>query len=103
MNKMNKTVVVDGVTYTAQPTGNSKIVILQRGWVMVGKFSRTEDMCSLDYTQVIRNWGTTKGIGELVNGPTAKTVLEPVGHVEFHILTTVAIITVGEGQWAHVL
>lgn len=94
-------VVIDGKVYVPKESSSAvRIVILQRGWVMVGRWSRDGDMCSLDDASVIRVWGTTKGIGELVNGPTATTKLDPVGHVEFHILTTVANINAEEAKWA---
>jgi len=94
-------VVINGKVYTPKETSSVvRIVILQRGWVMVGRWSRDGDMCSLDDASVIRVWGTSKGIGELVGGPTSSTKLDPAGHVEFHILTTVAIIDAEEDKWA---
>lgn len=96
-----QSVVVDGRTYVLQPSPSAiKIVILQRGWVMIGRWSRDGDDCSLDNAHVIRQWGTKKGIGELVGGPTSSTVLDPAGHVEFHILTVVATIDAEESAWA---
>jgi hypothetical protein len=93
-------VVIDGVTYTRKAVPSStKIVILQRGWVMVGNFSRDGDMCSLDDASVIRLWGTTKGLPELRTGPLPTTKVDPAGHVEFHILTVVATIDCEDGSW----
>ena len=94
-------VVIDGVTYhpSAEPS-EVRIVILQRGWVMVGRWSRDGDMCSLEQAAVIRAWGTTKGLGELAAGPTSSTKLDPAGHVEFHILTVVATLDADEDAWA---
>lgn len=79
-----------------------RIVILQRGWVMVGEYSKhpseLEHRC-LDKASVIRVWGTTKGLGELIDGPTRNTKLDPCGHVEFHSLTEIANIKVKEYKW----
>ena len=99
---MNPTsVVIDGVTYYPKTADSPvKIVILQRGWVMIGRWSREGDNCSLDSAMVIRQWGTKKGLGELVGGPTSATVLDWAGHVEFHILTVVATIDAKEDAWA---
>jgi hypothetical protein len=49
---------------------------------------------------VIRRWGTTKGLGELVNGPLSGTVLDRAGEVEFHELTVVASIKAEAGPWS---
>lgn len=96
-----KSITIDGVTYTPESKSSDiKIVILQRGWVMIGRWSRDGDNCSLDDAHVIRQWGTKKGLGELVGGPTASTVLDPAGHVAFHVLTVVATIDAEEAAWA---
>ena len=84
-------------------TSKIKIVILQRGWIYVGRFSKLEEgMCQLEGAQCIRRWGTTKGLGELVNGPLASTKLDPVGIVQFHNLTMVASIDVKDEKWAKI-
>lgn len=76
------------------------IVILQRGWVMVGDLVLTDTECTLSNASVIRNWGTTKGIGEIaLNGPTPNTILDPVGAVTFHRLTSIAEIQCNEERW----
>ncbi len=80
--------------------GNIKIAILQRGWVFVGRFSKNGVDCKLENAYCIRQWGTTKGIGELVDGPTSKTVLDPTPTVEFHELTVIALIAVDEAGWS---
>lgn len=99
---------VNGVKYVPknsqqiqQPSGPMKIVILQRGWVMVGKLERNGSDCKLHNASVIRSWGTTKGLGELaINGPTKNTVLDPCGGVvEFDYLTVVASLSVDERKW----
>jgi hypothetical protein len=76
-----------------------RIVILQRGWVMVGKFSQSGDQCRLDDAQVIRKWGTSRGLGELRSGPLPSTVLDPAGQVDFNALTVVATIRVEADPW----
>ena len=104
---------VNGVTYVPKGSeshveydGEIKIVILQRGWVMVGRFERDENDCSLHDASVIRVWGTTKGLGEIAsNGPIKdKTVLDKCGGlVEFDYLTVVALISVDEKKWRNSL
>lgn len=105
-----ETIKIDEVEYirkdsAKQPCGPVKIVILQRGWVMVGRFERNGSDCKLHNASVIRIWGTKKGLGELAGkGPTDKTVLDKCyGVVEFDYLTVVASISVEELKWASVI
>ena len=103
-----KTLKIDDVEYIRkdsirgkEPSGDIKIVILQRGWNIVGIFNRKGDSCTLSRASVIRQWGTTKGLGEIAaGGPTSKTVLDKCnGLVEFDALTVVAMISVEADKW----
>ena len=101
-----KKVIIDDVEYrTDEPKGNIKIVILQRGWVMVGRFERNGSDCKLHNASVIRSWGTTKGLGEIAkDGPTSNTKLDPCnGLVEFDYLTVVASISCVGEKWKSVI
>lgn len=107
MNAQIESITVNGKTYYSQKPesqefkGDYKIVILQRGWVMVGKLERNGSECKLHQASVIRSWGTTKGLGEIATGgPTANTKLDKCGGVvEFDYLTVVASISVNEEKW----
>lgn len=77
-----------------------KIAILQRGWVFVGRFSKTGSDCVLNNALCIRQWGTTKGLGELVNGPTSSTKFDESGTVRFHELGIIALIDCDESKWS---
>ncbi len=79
-----------------------KIVVLQRGWVMVGRFEKIGSECKLHMASVIRNWGTTKGLGEIAaGGPTSSTKIDATnGLVEFDYLTVVATISCNKSAWA---
>lgn len=96
---------VDGQIYIkegSQDPKNSdiKIVVLQRGWVMIGRYSKDEDTITLENAQVIRQWGTTKGLGQLAfEGPQSSTKLDKAGHVEFHVLTVVATLNCDDSKW----
>lgn len=105
-----KTMTINGVTYVQEGAergfapvlgGPVKIVILQRGWVMVGYYQRDGANCTLRNASVLRQYGTTKGLGEIAEGgPTSSTKLDPCnGLVEFHRLTEVATITCVESKW----
>lgn len=100
-----ETIVVNGKTYYSEQqsdiTGEYKIVCLQRGWVMIGRLERNGYECKLYEASVIRNWGTTKGLGEIAkDGPTSLTKLDKCyGVVEFDYLTVVATIAAEESKW----
>ena len=110
---MENVLTVNGVEYVlkgssaayAQPSGEVKIVILQRGWVMVGRLERNGSECKLTQANVIRIWGTKKGLGEIaMNGPLKETVLDKCGGVvEFDYLTVVAAIACDESKWQNAL
>lgn len=77
-----------------------KIVVLQRGWVYVGKFSQEGFSCKLEGASSIRLWGTSKGLGELASdGPQTGTKLDKAGTVRFHELTAVNVIDVEDSKW----
>lgn len=100
-------VEINGVKYvrkdsvkSVEHTGDIKIVILQRGWVYIGRFERSGTDCKLHNASCIRTWGTTKGLQELVNGATSSTKLDKCdGVVEFDWLTVIHTITVNQAKW----
>lgn len=76
-----------------------RIVILQRGWVFVGVLTKKNTQYTLSQGFNIRHWGTSKGLGELVNGPLQNTKLDPIPDTEFHELTVVAMLKVNAAKW----
>lgn len=112
MNTSIKEIEINGIKYVEKSSvqnteysGNVKIVVLQRGWVMVGKLEKNGSECKLHNASVIRNWGTTKGLGEIaINGPTTLTKLDKCGgEVEFDYLTVVCAISCNEDKWTSIL
>ena len=108
--KINE-LVLNGVTYVPKDsaslspnyTGDIKIVVLQRGWVYSGRFERKDNECKLHNAYNIRIWGTTKGLPELVHGPTINTKLDKCeGVVEFDWLTVIHTITVNPEKWKNI-
>lgn len=87
-----------------------RIVVLQRGWVIVGRYSEKGERGFLDGAHIIRKWGTDKGLGQLVNGPLAQgqsnyapTVLDKCnGRVEFLLGTTVLMLNCEAGKWSEI-
>ena len=95
-----KTYVPEGSQKSPNYSGSIRIVVLQRGWVYIGRFTRTGNDCKLENASCLRVWGTSKGLPELVNGPTSSTKLDKCdGVVEFDWLTVVHTISVKEEAW----
>lgn len=77
-----------------------KIVVLQRGWVVVGKYAKEGHEVIITDASVIRRWGTTKGLGEIAeNGKTSSTVLDKCGTVRAHEQTVVMSIDCNQDKW----
>ena len=99
---------VNGVKYVPKDSivekdiiSDIKIVVLQRGWIVVGRFERKDTQCKLHNASVIRSWGTTWGLGEIAeNGPTSITKLDKCkGVVEFDYMTVVLTIDCEAKKW----
>ena len=75
------------------------IVVLDRGFVYIGKVTVDGDWCVIESAKNIRVWGTTKGLGELVNGPTSSTKLDQVGTVRAPMRAVISVIDVEASKW----
>lgn len=79
-----------------------RIVVLQRGNIVVGEYGVDVDSDEIVVTDasVIRRWGTTRGLGELRNGPLADTVLDYAGEVRAPRGAVIMTIAVNpESEW----
>jgi hypothetical protein len=107
-----KTITINNEVYVAEKDVKARlskigvtpskrqIVILNRGWVVVGEYSEKGDECTLANASVVRVWGTTKGLGELAeNGPMTNTKLDACPNVHFHKMTMVARMDVNDANW----
>jgi len=90
MNKLNQLLkLVELVDGDSQPQPKTEIqdlgqniIVLDRGFVYVGEVSKDGDFIIISNAKNIRKWGTSKGLGELVNGKLPDTILDPVGEVK---------------------
>lgn len=105
-----QTISIDGTDYvradsitTPHTDSTVRIVVLQRGWVVVGRYTEDGDDVTIDSASVIRVWGTTKGLGELVDGPTSSTKLDKAGTVKAHRGAVVLTIMADEAKWGALL
>ena len=75
------------------------IVVLDRGFVYIGNVTLDTDWCLIEKAKNIRVWGTTKGLGELVSGPTSSTKLDQVGTVRAPMRAVISVIDVDGAKW----
>lgn len=62
-----------------------RMLVLDRGFVLVCRCPDPEAYAlwlPVTDTRTVRRWGTTQGLGELVNGPLTATVLDPLVSAE---------------------
>jgi hypothetical protein len=100
-----ETIMIDSVKYVradavTPPAGDVKIAVLDRGFVYIGRVKIDGDFLTISNAQNIRVWGTTKGLGELVNGPTSSTKTDKVGTVRVPMRALISLIDVDGGKWS---
>ena len=94
--------MIDNVKYVRENFGVDapyQIVVLDRGFVYVGRVKWQYNIWTITDAKCIRKWGTTKGLGELVNGPTPETILDTVGTVHVPEHSLIHLIDVVESAW----
>jgi hypothetical protein len=101
-----KTIKIDNVEYVRkedaqkpQTEGPIKIAVLDRGFVYVGGIKQENDFFVITGAKNIRVWGTTQGLGELVNGPLKNTKLDNVGTVRVPSRALISLIDVNQEKW----
>lgn len=73
------------------------IVVLSHGFVYVGDVSLVGEELTIGRALNVREWGTTKGLGQLaVEGPLKGTVLDRCGTIYAPKLALIHIMTVGD-------
>ena len=77
-----------------------KIVVLDRGFVYIGRVTQTEDITYIDDAQCIRKWGTSKGLGELSSGPLSSTELDTGGAIRAPMRAVIFTMDVDQDKWA---
>jgi hypothetical protein len=58
-----------------------QITVVDRGFVFVGNTTIGPEYTTITNAQNIRKWGTTNGLGELINGPLPNTVVDKTGNI----------------------
>ena len=101
-----KTISINDVEYVRadsvqQKPSKKQIVVLQRGWIVVGDVSEEGEKVTISNCSVIRIWGTKDGLGELAEcGPLTNTKLDKCPDVSAHKLSIVLRMNVNEDNWS---
>lgn len=70
-----------------------QILILDRGWVIIGNVKKENDYFIINECAVIRRWGTERGLGQIAfEGPTRVTILDETPEFRVHELKVVGMI-----------
>jgi len=80
-----------------------RILVLPRGWVVVGAYAAAGDQVTLRRAMVVRRWGTKTGLGELASGPKRETVLDPLGTLDCAAAGILFTVRCEGEPWAKVL
>ena len=77
-----------------------RILVLHRGWVVIGRVSATKEEITVTDASTVRRWGTTSGLGQLArDGKQPNTVLDACPTVRVHPLAVVQQIDCVEAAW----
>lgn len=95
--------------YGVNPNKENKmiqIVVADQGWVFVGivsdgKSTLNEEGVLMENAKCIRVWGTSWGLGQLINGPTENTILDPMGCVK--VKSVLFTMKVNQDAWKPVI
>ena len=100
-----ETITIDDVQYVRADSvrqnvdGEVKILVLERGFVIIGHAILKEGYWHVSNCSTIRIWGTKKGLGELCYGPTKSTKLDPQCDTKVHELRVVQVIDCDGESW----
>lgn len=96
-----KEVTIDGQRYVlACESGPIKIVVLERGFVYVGRVNEEGDpVIVIHGARSIIRWGTSQHLGELVGGPRPETKLGAPCTVQCRISQVIHMIEVDQNGW----
>jgi len=93
-------IVVDGKRFVEACGGDIKIVVLERGFIYVGRVEESESEITIFGARSLIQWGTSQHLGELVNGPTVKTKLGSPCTVRSRKSQVIHMIEVNQDVWA---
>lgn len=99
MSENMSEIIVDGVRFIRAVDGPIKIVVLERGFVYVGKVVEDAERITIHGARSIIRWGTTGHLGGLVDGPLVETKLGAPCVVTARIQHVIHTIEVNQNGW----
>lgn len=66
----------------------------------VGRVYLEGPFLRITHPRCFRDWGTTKGLGELYKGPTGSTALDPATEQNIPMTSVVCLMEVDQAGWA---
>lgn len=92
-----ETISINGVEYVRKDSnhfGPVQIIVGDKGFVFVGNVQDNSDgSVTITEAKNIRQWGTTKGLGELTSGPTEATVTDFYGTVRLTPIVRINVVS----------
>jgi len=82
------------------PTGGVlSIVVVDRGWIYIGRVEQEADWLTVLDARCIIRQGTNLGLNELVNGPTPNTKLGAIASLRIPMRAVITVIPVVASKW----
>jgi hypothetical protein len=92
--------VINGVTYIPMgECGPIKIVVIERGFVYVGRVQQNDGEVVIRGARSLIRWGSSNHLGELVNGPLENTKLGDPCVVRVREAQIIHMIEVNQDAW----
>lgn len=79
-----------------------RIVVVDRGWVLVGHCTDHGHHVRVSQARCLRTWGTSRGLGELISGPTSETKHDYMGEVDVPMRAVIFTLVVNAEAWEFV-
>lgn len=77
-----------------------RIVVIDRGWVVVGHCFDHDSNIIVRHARCLRTWGTSRGLGELIGGPTSETKHDWMGIVDVPMRAVIFTMPVATDAWS---
>jgi hypothetical protein len=106
---MTETMIINGENYIKESSLKEQkdyirspvqIVVLNRGWIVVGNVKESVNKTIIQNAAVIRKWGTTKGLGELAEkGKLSDTILDKCPDITVDTANVVLTMNCNQSKW----